>query len=354
MPFQCSRLAVIRRGTLLAVLPMVLVRCASEESAGDSRVTDEVSGGAPASAGAAAEPGIAGERSQNQGGSGGEVGMTDPNTDAGASGEAAGGRTSGGPSGAGGEPGDAESALVRVPNAEFKSGDPPATQDSENLPAIVGLMGPSATTNGGTTTLRIELDGEPETPTFIVVLDGDSGYFIATATDTNGDGIYEIEIQIGANVDLSTLTVRVAPVDAQGNVGVYQSLQYEVVQSGVGDVKVTLSFDRDADLDLHVVEPEGFEIFFGEPLSPTGGELDLDSNASCRIDGQNAENVFWPQGAAPRGTYEVYVTYFDPCEVSEAVRYTVSVYNGPGVETFRGTFEVGMASEKRLLTRFVH
>jgi uncharacterized protein YfaP (DUF2135 family) len=40
---------------------------------------------------------------------------------------------------------------------------------------------------------------------------------------------------------------------------------------GTGDVQVTVTWDADSDLDLHVVEPSGEEIFYGHPVSATGG-----------------------------------------------------------------------------------
>jgi hypothetical protein len=41
----------------------------------------------------------------------------------------------------------------------------------------------------------------------------------------------------------------------------------------------------------------------------TGGQLDVDSNIGCENDG-SVENIFWPPGDAPSGTYTVTVTGF--------------------------------------------
>jgi len=79
---------------------------------------------------------------------------------------------------------------------------------------------------------------------------------------------------------------------------------------GTGDVQITLEWDSDADLDLHVHEPSGHEIYFGDRgPSPTGGELDVDSNVNCSDDGipGGVENVYWPADEAPSGTYTVEV-----------------------------------------------
>jgi hypothetical protein len=79
---------------------------------------------------------------------------------------------------------------------------------------------------------------------------------------------------------------------------------------GTGDVQVTLEWASDADLDLHVIEPDGTEIWYEEPgPSSTGGALDVDSNVECVNDG-GVENVYWPASGAPSGTYTVRVEGF--------------------------------------------
>jgi hypothetical protein len=77
---------------------------------------------------------------------------------------------------------------------------------------------------------------------------------------------------------------------------------------GTGDVQVTLRWESSSDIDLHVFEPDGTEIYFGDrgPTS-TGGRLDVDSNVGCEQEA-SVENVFWPDGDMPIGGYRVVVT----------------------------------------------
>jgi hypothetical protein len=77
---------------------------------------------------------------------------------------------------------------------------------------------------------------------------------------------------------------------------------------GTGDVQVTLRWTSSADIDLHVFEPDGTEIWFSEP-GPTssGGRLDVDSNVGCEQEA-SVENVFWPDSRMPLGGYRVVVT----------------------------------------------
>jgi hypothetical protein len=106
-------------------------------------------------------------------------------------------------------------------------------------------------------------------------------------------------------------------------------------QLGTGDVQITLRWNSSADLDLHVTEPNGTEIWYSDkgPTS-TGGQLDVDSNVGCEEDG-SVENVFWPEGEAPQGQYLVEVDGYrvDGCGSGE---YTL-VANVRGREVLRET-----------------
>jgi hypothetical protein len=80
--------------------------------------------------------------------------------------------------------------------------------------------------------------------------------------------------------------------------------------TGTGDVQLTLSWASDADIDLAVTEPDGTTIYYSSPgPTSTGGQLDVDSNVGCENDG-GVENIFWPTGDAPSGSYTVTVTGF--------------------------------------------
>ena len=79
---------------------------------------------------------------------------------------------------------------------------------------------------------------------------------------------------------------------------------------GAGDVQVTLTWTGPADVDLHVIEPTGNEIFFGNRTSASGGALDVDDIPDCSETGSHVENVFWPRDGAPSGDYSAFVRVF--------------------------------------------
>lgn len=89
------------------------------------------------------------------------------------------------------------------------------------------------------------------------------------------------------------------------------------VEVKVGDPQFTLIWDTDADLDLHVVEPGGKEIYWEDPKGKEGlgGELDVDNTK-----GFGPENIYWLKddesgegkikGAGPPGEYKWFVVYW--------------------------------------------
>ena len=122
-----------------------------------------------------------------------------------------------------------------------------------------------------------------------------------------------------------------------------------------GDVQVTLSWDSAADLDLHVADPNGDEVYFGSPEVESGGVLDLEGGFPCGDPVRN-EHVAWAQPATPPpGTYEVRVSYYENCGAPET-DYVVSIYNHGRRTTFSGTFtgpgEDNDRGSGRVITQF--
>jgi uncharacterized protein YfaP (DUF2135 family) len=102
-----------------------------------------------------------------------------------------------------------------------------------------------------------------------------------------------------------------------------------------GELVVTLTWDTEVDVDLHVMDPLGNEIYHGAPSSldpfahgasassASPGVLDVDSNAGCIIDGLRQEDVIWA-GAPPSGHYLVRVDTPSLCGQASS-HWTVSV-----------------------------
>jgi hypothetical protein len=111
---------------------------------------------------------------------------------------------------------------------------------------------------------------------------------------------------------------------------------------GDGDVKVSLRWSTVADLDLYVTDPAGEIIYYANPTSASGGQLDVDANAGCGDQTTTpVENIFWEAGTAPAGTYGVQVYIWSTCDVP-ASPFSVTVTTGDSEETYQ--FPAGEAN----------
>jgi len=161
-----------------------------------------------------------------------------------------------------------------------------------------------------------------------------------------------------ANVSTgSRFTLAYAVANAAGLVGPTVT-STKAVSGQSGGVQVGLTWDTASDVDLHVVDPQGSEVYWGNATVASGGALDVDSNAGCAIDNKNNENVRWT-GAAPNGTYTVRVDYWSACNVTGTTTFALVVNNGGSISRFSGTFsgnqaDQGTAGAGRQITTFNH
>ena len=105
-----------------------------------------------------------------------------------------------------------------------------------------------------------------------------------------------------------------------------------------GEVTVTLAWDSDTDLDLHIVCPNGQRINFNTP-SGCGGQLDVDMNAlgNDRLSWQPVENIVWANGAPP-GRYQVRVdNYHSRSDGLRPVPFRLRVINGEATKVVEGS-----------------
>ena len=97
------------------------------------------------------------------------------------------------------------------------------------------------------------------------------------------------------------------------------------------------------DLDLHVVCPSGERIHGGNKKSACGGELDVDANVRAETR-KPVENVFWEEGKAPAGKYQVYVHHYkkhDKRKSKDPTKFQVIVNQGGDPFEYNGELSTG-------------
>ncbi len=118
------------------------------------------------------------------------------------------------------------------------------------------------------------------------------------------------------------------------------------VEVKVGDPQFTLLWDSEADLDLHVIEPGGKEIYWEERKGQLGGELDVDNQK-----GFGPENIYWlrdvegtdrkEKGPGPPGEYRYFVVYWGGFGgVPKPTRWKIRVKHGGSVTIVSGRFRM--------------
>lgn len=236
--------------------------------------------------------------------------------------------------------------LFNVQDADLQNRDFPGSNSEATLEII------SMNTDvipGGTSYATIQTS-TPAQRLLIGAVD-EFGYF-ELPVESDADGLNQnFILKISQLNQQENFTVRLAYLDESDQVSQSILAELEVTSVGTGTLQVSLSFDNDKDVDLHLIEPNGDHIYYGNMMSSNGGELDLDSNPACSIDGVNNENIFYSEDAQlDAGTYNVYVDMFSNCDPSIATNFVASVYlDGVEIPTstqnpFTGDFPIDFPS----------
>ena len=102
------------------------------------------------------------------------------------------------------------------------------------------------------------------------------------------------------------------------------------------------------DLDLHVIDPTGNDVWWQNQPSESEGVVDWHDTCNSAAHG-GLENIYWLTGNAPSGEYTVVVDYSDTCDKNEATTWKVTLIVNGEERTFSGTID---PSEKIEVVRF--
>lgn len=241
-------------------------------------------------------------------------------------------------------PGLGLSAQMRVAGAEYRTEPLPAAAGG---PEVVALTLTTGTAAPGEQDKPFSGALAPESTAVAIGLAGDEGYWLLPAgaprVEEPDYPTFDARLSFSPDIVPGEYNLFARAAGASGEFGPEATTPLSVVAPPPpeGALVVSLFWDTEADLDLHVVDPDGVEIWKrninsweppppGEPVDPSawkaGAVLDFDSNAQCVIDGRRRENVVW-KDTAPPGTYTVRVDTFSLCDEA-AARWSVEVYLG--------------------------
>lgn len=211
--------------------------------------------------------------------------------------------------------------------AVFHSGFAPA----EGSGPVIDISGSGAMITGGSAIRTVS--SATEFTRILVAVEGVDGYWEITLPAAVT--VEELVLTLSQSIPESTFNLNFA-LGGTGGIGNFGSEFVPVTVVGTGVVQVSVTWDTSADVDLYVVDPATEEIFYGNTVSASGGELDLDSNAACSGDEKRNENITWGESALS-GSYTVRVNLWDACGAT-STNYVVTVRrrNQPPV-IFTGT-----------------
>jgi hypothetical protein len=221
-------------------------------------------------------------------------------------------------------------ALLRIEGAQFEPGKMPKPDKG---PEVRSVHLPHNELLVGTQRERMTGTLAPEANAVAIAREGDAGYWIVTAglprVEEPDLPTFSVILELSRETPAKPFAIILSALDSGGRFGPRQRLQLSATDASVqGELVVMLRWDTDADLDLHLTDPSGTEIWARNinsynPPSPgqppadanawqAGGILDFDSNAQCVIDGRCEENVYW-EDAPPSGHYRVKVATASLC-----------------------------------------
>lgn len=222
----------------------------------------------------------------------------------------------------------------------------------------------------GQTHTRIEFGDDPPVSEYLLQAEGVQTIWVKSGSNLSGDGPgygqrFDVEQPdcgpsgpVDADGDGYTSDVDCNDNDAAinpgatdiPNDGIDQNCDGADLVVGSGDVRVTLTWNSDDDVDLHVIDPSGERIWYLDRFATSGGNLDRDDNvAVCGADPEpgGVENIFWPAGGAPTGTYTVEIYSYNDCAPANT-DWTLQVFvDGVLVIDDSGTGGGGTASDSK-------
>lgn len=244
-------------------------------------------------------------------------------------------------------------AILQVEGAQFWRGPLPNESGGPKVQAAtlpgIAVEGRNDFAGAG------ELDSNATS--LAISLAGDLGYWTLQAHVPNfgapNSPTFNFGFGVAANAPLGNRQFLVRAIDANGNFGPAYTSSVNITARPLpaGKLVIALTWDTEADLDLHVALPDGVELFKRDPTEyqhppvsqgavPAdatfdGGYLDRDSNAHCILDGAREEDALWAEPPLA-GHYIVRVDTFSMCAAPSANWKVQAILNGTTVGTAMG------------------
>ena len=165
------------------------------------------------------------------------------------------------------------------------------------------------------------------------VVDG-NGSVSESIVNTDEEGNASTYWTLGNGSASDMQTVRAYCIDLVTNEPISEPVVFTATLKEDADITIRLDWTKlsgNTDIDLHVVDPLGEEIYYNHMYSASGGWLDRDD-----IIGPGPEHVYWQ--SAPEGTYTVKLHYYPGSESRGVTSYRVTInISGEEIGSYTGS-----------------
>jgi hypothetical protein len=240
------------------------------------------------------------------------------------------------------DPADARalSQVLVLPDGSSRNSSGFPSPSTGSAPIVTATNPEVTSSNGGTIPLVFTYRNVSGSlgGCYVQVIGADAYFKIPIVSQSGSSGTINVPIGIPTNVLRGRFCIKLMIYDATGRVSNIAESCVEVLRLGTGSLQVSLSWANTTDQDLHVTDPDGYEIYYSDKNAPSGGELDRDD-----VDGFGPENIYWLENA-PDGIYKVEVDAYNGSNRRNDFFVTI---NAPGkTKTYSGF--TGTPNAKRL------
>ena len=134
------------------------------------------------------------------------------------------------------------------------------------LGPTASVAGITAAVNGGAAAMDVA-GSDTYTRLLVSALGTDDYYSVPLPT---GSTLENVVVSVSPNVNGNQLRLRYSLEGANG-IGPYLEQTLRIVRAGSGDFQASVAWTGASDVDLHVFDPTGEEVFFGNREGASGG-----------------------------------------------------------------------------------
>ena len=177
------------------------------------------------------------------------------------------------------------------------------------------------------------------------ILDSDKLSIAATKTGYNGNNTKVKNKTLAQLNTQDSRTIPLTKIEQPKPTPPPNNNKQDDLKGESGDLRINLQWYCKTDLDLHVIDPCGNEIYFSKRKATCNGGtgiLDLDANALIGTTSRPQENIYWLKPSP--GTYTIKVVCFKWRERSQnPISYNISIVDKNGRVDKRGTIARGQS-----------